>query len=156
MLIWRPLRQNRPLGIRSRGELPTAPSPASASWITSAAAVAASTATARACSSTHMRVRTSPGQTALMRRPPATDVGSSDAETRVSAFTAALEIEYAGVGPCAGAVPNASLGGAACASTCSTWREVVAGLVIWSFTGLGITAGYHRLFAHRSYRATPR
>ena len=34
-----------------------------------------------------------------------------------------------------------------------TWREVVAGLVIWSFTGLGITAGYHRLFAHKGYKA---
>lgn len=34
-----------------------------------------------------------------------------------------------------------------------TWRELVAGLVIWTFTGLGITAGYHRLFAHRGYKA---
>lgn len=34
-----------------------------------------------------------------------------------------------------------------------TLRELVAGLVIWTFTGLGITAGYHRLFAHRGYKA---
>ncbi|MCH2106056.1 MAG: fatty acid desaturase [Planctomycetes bacterium] len=34
-----------------------------------------------------------------------------------------------------------------------TWRELVAGLVIWSFTGMGITAGYHRLFAHKGYKA---
>ncbi len=34
-----------------------------------------------------------------------------------------------------------------------TWRELVAGLIIWTFTGLGITAGYHRLFAHRGYKA---
>ena len=34
-----------------------------------------------------------------------------------------------------------------------TWREVLAGLVIWTFTGLGITAGYHRLFAHKGYKA---
>ena len=36
-----------------------------------------------------------------------------------------------------------------------TWREVTAALVIWAFTGLGITAGYHRLFSHRGYTAHP-
>ena len=34
-----------------------------------------------------------------------------------------------------------------------TWRELTAGLAIWALTGLGITAGYHRLFAHRAYKA---
>jgi len=34
-----------------------------------------------------------------------------------------------------------------------TWREVLACLVIWAMTGLGITAGYHRLFSHCSYKA---
>jgi len=34
-----------------------------------------------------------------------------------------------------------------------TWREVLACLVIWALTGLGITAGYHRLFSHKSYKA---
>ncbi len=36
-----------------------------------------------------------------------------------------------------------------------TWREVVASVVIWMFTGLGITAGYHRLFSHKGYTAHP-
>lgn len=27
--------------------------------------------------------------------------------------------------------------------------------VLWLLTGIGLTAGYHRLFAHRSYRASP-
>jgi stearoyl-CoA desaturase (delta-9 desaturase) len=34
-------------------------------------------------------------------------------------------------------------------SAASWWT---AGL-IWLFSGLSITAGYHRLFSHRSYRA---
>jgi len=36
-----------------------------------------------------------------------------------------------------------------------TWREVTASIVIWMFTGLGITAGYHRLFSHKGYTAHP-
>ncbi len=35
-----------------------------------------------------------------------------------------------------------------------TWWEVVTAIVLWGVTGLGITAGYHRLFAHRSYSAS--
>ncbi len=35
------------------------------------------------------------------------------------------------------------------------WREPLAALVMWILTGLGITAGYHRLFSHRTYKATP-
>ncbi len=34
-----------------------------------------------------------------------------------------------------------------------TWREIVASVCIWFVTGLGITAGYHRLFSHRGYSA---
>jgi stearoyl-CoA desaturase (delta-9 desaturase) len=34
------------------------------------------------------------------------------------------------------------------------WAHVVATAALWVITGLGITAGYHRLFAHRSYRAS--
>jgi stearoyl-CoA desaturase (delta-9 desaturase) len=34
-----------------------------------------------------------------------------------------------------------------------TWREVLAALLFWVLTGLGITAGYHRLFSHRGYKA---
>ena len=34
-----------------------------------------------------------------------------------------------------------------------TWREVLAGVIAWALTGLGITVGYHRLFAHRAYKA---
>ena len=33
------------------------------------------------------------------------------------------------------------------------WSEVIAALVLWFMTGLSITAGYHRLFAHRAYKA---
>lgn len=33
------------------------------------------------------------------------------------------------------------------------WQEVVAAVLFWFMTGLGITAGYHRLFAHRTYKA---
>ncbi len=36
-----------------------------------------------------------------------------------------------------------------------TWREVTASIVLWVFTGLGITAGYHRLFSHKGYTAHP-
>ncbi|RDV37895.1 acyl-CoA desaturase [Bradymonadaceae bacterium TMQ3] len=33
------------------------------------------------------------------------------------------------------------------------WSEVVAMFVLWIFTGLGITAGYHRMFSHRAWWA---
>ena len=33
------------------------------------------------------------------------------------------------------------------------WAEVGAAVVLWWLTGLGITAGYHRLFSHCGYRA---
>lgn len=33
------------------------------------------------------------------------------------------------------------------------WSEPAACLGLWVATGLAVTAGYHRLFAHRSYRA---
>ena len=35
----------------------------------------------------------------------------------------------------------------------SVWAWLLAGL-IWLFSGLSITAGYHRLWSHRSYRAS--
>ena len=34
------------------------------------------------------------------------------------------------------------------------WPELAVLLVMWVWTGLGISVGYHRLLAHRSYRAT--
>jgi stearoyl-CoA desaturase (Delta-9 desaturase) len=34
------------------------------------------------------------------------------------------------------------------------WQSVVLGFVLYGFSGLSITAGYHRLFAHRSYRCS--
>jgi stearoyl-CoA desaturase (delta-9 desaturase) len=34
-----------------------------------------------------------------------------------------------------------------------SWIEIVACAVMWLVTGLSITAGYHRLFAHRAYAA---
>jgi stearoyl-CoA desaturase (delta-9 desaturase) len=36
-----------------------------------------------------------------------------------------------------------------------TWMELVAAGVMWMATGIGITAGYHRLFSHRGYKAHP-
>ena len=33
------------------------------------------------------------------------------------------------------------------------WSEPVAFFVLWWLTGFGVTAGYHRLFSHRSYKA---
>ncbi len=33
------------------------------------------------------------------------------------------------------------------------WAEVLAGVALYWLTGLGITAGYHRLFSHRGYKA---
>ena len=33
------------------------------------------------------------------------------------------------------------------------WPETVTFFVIWLFVGLSITAGYHRLFAHKTYQA---
>jgi stearoyl-CoA desaturase (delta-9 desaturase) len=34
-----------------------------------------------------------------------------------------------------------------------TWMEIAACVFMWVLTGLSITAGYHRLFAHRAYAA---
>jgi stearoyl-CoA desaturase (delta-9 desaturase) len=34
-----------------------------------------------------------------------------------------------------------------------TWVEIAACVFMWVLTGLSITAGYHRLFAHRAYSA---
>jgi len=34
-----------------------------------------------------------------------------------------------------------------------TWVEIATCIVMWLLTGLSITAGYHRLFAHRAYNA---
>jgi stearoyl-CoA desaturase (delta-9 desaturase) len=45
------------------------------------------------------------------------------------------------------------------ASAVYLWRhgitgwEIATAVVLWVITGMGITAGYHRLFAHRSYSA---
>lgn len=33
------------------------------------------------------------------------------------------------------------------------WPEAVTFFVLWVFTGLSVTAGYHRLFAHKTYQA---
>jgi len=35
------------------------------------------------------------------------------------------------------------------------WPELSALVIMWAVTGLGISAGYHRLFTHTSYRAAP-
>jgi stearoyl-CoA desaturase (delta-9 desaturase) len=35
-----------------------------------------------------------------------------------------------------------------------SWAPLIAMSVLWWATGLGITAGYHRLFSHKSYKAT--
>ncbi len=35
-----------------------------------------------------------------------------------------------------------------------TWPEVVVCLVMWAISGLGITVGYHRLAAHKTFKAT--
>ena len=34
------------------------------------------------------------------------------------------------------------------------WTELLVAILMWWATGLGITAGYHRLFSHRGYKAT--
>ena len=36
-----------------------------------------------------------------------------------------------------------------------TWRELVGASFCWVVTGLGVTAGYHRLFSHKGYKAHP-
>ena len=36
-----------------------------------------------------------------------------------------------------------------------TWREIVAAVLCWWLTGIGICAGYHRLFSHKGYKARP-
>jgi stearoyl-CoA desaturase (delta-9 desaturase) len=35
-----------------------------------------------------------------------------------------------------------------------TWLDMTLFFIMWLLTGIGITAGYHRLFAHRSYRTS--
>ena len=35
------------------------------------------------------------------------------------------------------------------------WGQVVIGIVLYLLTGISITAGYHRLFAHKAYEANP-
>ena len=32
------------------------------------------------------------------------------------------------------------------------WQEPVIMLTLWFLSGMGITMGYHRLFAHRAYK----
>ena len=34
-----------------------------------------------------------------------------------------------------------------------TMSHIIAVVVLWWATGLGITVGYHRLFSHRTYKA---
>lgn len=36
-----------------------------------------------------------------------------------------------------------------------SWSMVIAGVILLYLTGLSITAGYHRFYAHRSYKAKP-
>lgn len=36
-----------------------------------------------------------------------------------------------------------------------SWRTVLFAVVLWVVSGLGVTAGAHRLWSHRSYGATP-
>lgn len=36
-----------------------------------------------------------------------------------------------------------------------TWVDISLFLVMWLATGIGITVGYHRLFAHRAFKTTP-
>jgi stearoyl-CoA desaturase (delta-9 desaturase) len=35
-----------------------------------------------------------------------------------------------------------------------SWAPIIAMLLLWMMTGLCITAGYHRLFSHRTYKAS--
>jgi stearoyl-CoA desaturase (delta-9 desaturase) len=35
-----------------------------------------------------------------------------------------------------------------------TWAEITVFFIMWLLTGIGVTAGYHRLFAHRCYKTT--
>jgi len=35
------------------------------------------------------------------------------------------------------------------------WQTVVVGLIFYYWSGIGITGGYHRLWSHRSYKASP-
>jgi stearoyl-CoA desaturase (delta-9 desaturase) len=37
----------------------------------------------------------------------------------------------------------------------ATWSTLVFSWLLYIFGGLGITAGAHRLWAHKSYKATP-
>ena len=35
------------------------------------------------------------------------------------------------------------------------WTELIVAVVLFFFTGMSITAGYHRLWAHKTYQAHP-
>jgi stearoyl-CoA desaturase (delta-9 desaturase) len=35
-----------------------------------------------------------------------------------------------------------------------SWAPIISMILLWAMTGLGITAGYHRLFSHRTYKAS--
>ncbi len=35
-----------------------------------------------------------------------------------------------------------------------SWAQVISATCLWLATGLAITAGYHRLFSHRAYKAS--
>jgi stearoyl-CoA desaturase (delta-9 desaturase) len=47
---------------------------------------------------------------------------------------------------------TAAMIGLSVLSACK-WQTLALAFILWPITGLGITAGVHRLWAHRSYRA---
>jgi stearoyl-CoA desaturase (delta-9 desaturase) len=57
-----------------------------------------------------------------------------------------LNVTFIGFIPLAGCV--------AAAFTPLQFKTAVWAVIFYFFTGLGITAGYHRLWAHKSYNAT--
>lgn len=36
-----------------------------------------------------------------------------------------------------------------------SWTALIVGICLYILAGLGITAGYHRFFAHKTYQAHP-
>ena len=54
-----------------------------------------------------------------------------------------------------GAIHAAGVAGLVRAITHRVLPTVILGAAMYTLCGLSITAGYHRLFAHRTYRATP-
>ncbi|MCH6256587.1 fatty acid desaturase [Puniceicoccaceae bacterium K14] len=36
-----------------------------------------------------------------------------------------------------------------------TWKAIVLCVITWAISGFSITAGYHRLFSHKTYKASP-